>query len=50
MRLLLPWAYQEAAMQGCHDEFGHLGLEHMLDLLQDQLYTPGMAADVEKHV
>ena len=32
LQLVLPTAYREVALRGCHDEVGHLGLECMLDL------------------
>ena len=37
-------------MQGCHDDIGHLGVERMLNLLQDRFYWPIMPQDVENHV
>ena len=33
LQLVLPAAYREVALRGCHDKVGHLGLEHMLDLM-----------------
>ena len=50
MRLGKLPKYQLLAMQGWHDDLGHLGLEQMLDLLRDWLYLPGMQDDAEKHV
>ena len=50
MRLVLSWLHQDLAMKGCHDKLGYLGTEWMLDLLQDQLYWPGMATDTGQHV
>ena len=35
LQLVLPTAYREVALRGCHDEVGHLGLECMLDLMCD---------------
>ena len=34
-QLVLPVAQREVALKGCHSEVGHLGLEHMLDLMCD---------------
>ena len=42
--------YQKKALQGYHDDIGHLGIEQMLDLLQDQFYWPGMKKDAELHI
>ena len=32
-QLVLPAVHREVTLMGCHDEVGHLGLEHMLDLM-----------------
>ena len=47
LQLVLPAAYREVALKGCHDEVGHLGLEHMLDLMHDRFFWPCMAVQVE---
>ena len=38
--LVLPQVYSTLVMHGCHDDLGHLGTEHMLDLLHDWFYLP----------
>ena len=38
MQLVLPKDYQKQALQGCHDDMGHLGIEKTIDLLRDQFY------------
>ena len=43
LQLVLPTAQREVALRGCHDEVGHLGLEHMLDLMCDRFFWPHMA-------
>ena len=48
--MVLPTAYREVALRGCHDKVGHLGLECMLDLMHDRLFWPHMAAQVKEHV
>ena len=50
LQLVLPTAYREVALRGCHDEVGHLGLEHMLDLMHDRFFWPHMAAQAKDHV
>ena len=50
LQLVLPTAYREVALRGCHDEAGHLGLEHMLDLMHDRFFWPCMAAQAKEHV
>ena len=50
MQLVLPKTFRTQALKGCHDDFGHLGVERTLDLLRDQLYWPGMMEDVTRHI
>ena len=50
MRLVLPWAYHVLAMNGCHDDLGHVGTECMLDLLCDCFYWPMMQDDTDWHI
>ena len=44
--LVLPQSHRQRAMEGCHDQVGHLGQDRVLDLLRDRFYWPGMHADV----
>ena len=48
MQLVLPTAYREVALKGCHDEVGHLGLECMLDLMCDRFFWPHMAVQAKE--
>ena len=50
LRLVLPWAHHTLAMHGCHDDLGHLGTEHMLDILHDQFYWTTMQDDAEQQI
>ena len=50
MQLVFPKAFRKQALQGCHDDLGHLGIEWTIDLLRDQFYWPGMMEDTVKHV
>ena len=50
LQLVLPTMQREVALRGCHDEVGHLGLEHMLDLMCDRFFWPCMAAQVKDHI
>ena len=38
------------ALQGCHDDIGHRGIDQMLNFLQDQFYWPEMTKDAELHI
>ena len=48
--LVLPQSYRQRAMEGCHDQVGHLGQDRVLDLLRDRFYWPGMYADVVSYI
>ena len=48
--MVLPAAHREFALRGCHDEVGHLGLEHMLDLMYNRFFWPCMAAQAKEHI
>ena len=50
LHLVIPQSYQKKALKGCHDNIGNLGLEQILDLLQDQLYWQGITKDAELHI
>ena len=46
---MFPWNYRKQAMEVCHDDIGHLGLE-ILDLLKDRFYWAGMSIKMENHI
>ena len=48
--LVVPQSYRQRAMEGCHDQVGHLGQDRVLDLLRDRFYWPGMHADVISYI
>ena len=50
MQFVLPKTYRLKAMEGCHDDIGHLGLRKCIDLLQDRFYWPSMAEEFEMHI
>ena len=50
IQLVLPEAFRKQALQGCHDDLGHLRIEQMIDLLRDHFYWPAMLADMTKHI
>ena len=41
---------RNVALNGCHDQVGHLNLEHMLNLMCDQFFWPCMAAQAKEHI
>ena len=48
--LVVPQSYRNRAMEGCHDQVGHLGQDRVLDLLRDRFYWPGMHVDVVSYI
>ena len=50
LQLILPPSHYNKAMEGCHDQVGHLGLDRVLELLGDQFYWPGMYNDVVSYL
>ena len=38
MQLVLPEAFRKQALQGCHDDLSHLGVEQTIELLRDHFY------------
>ena len=50
MQLVLPESLRKQALQVCHDDLGHLGMEQMMNLLRDTFYWPGMMQDTIRHI
>ena len=50
MQLCLPPPFRKEALEGCHDNIGHLGLDRTLDLLRDRFYWPHPLDDAKNHV
>ena len=49
MQSVLPKAFRKEALQGCHDDFGHPGVERTIDFLGDNFYWHGMIDDMTRH-
>ena len=47
---IIKSTYEKKALQGCHNDIGHMGIEQMLDLLWDRFYWPGMTKDAELQI
>ena len=47
---VLPATQRKVALNGCHNEVLHLGLEHMFDLMHDWFFWPCMAAQAKEHI
>ena len=48
--MVLPEAFRKQALQGCHDDLGHLRMEQIIDLLRDHFYWSGMLNDATRHI
>lgn len=47
-QLVLPRRFRQRALQGIHDEVGHLGAERALQLAGARFFWPGMSKDIEE--
>ena len=50
MQLCLPREYRKDALEGCHDNVGHFGVDRVIDLLRDRFYWPHMLEDTKDYV
>ena len=50
LQLILPPSHCTKAIEGCHDQVGHLGQDRVLELLRDQFYWSGMYTDVASYL
>lgn len=48
-QLVLTKQFRQIALQGVHDEVGHLGAERALHLARARFFWPGMAKDIERN-
>ena len=50
LQFVLPKSFRKKTILACHDHFGHLEIDKMLVLLQEQFFWPKMNEDVWKHI
>ena len=50
LQFVLPLTYRRKTVIACHDEFGHLGMDKTLVLLQERFFWPRMNDDVRTHI
>ena len=50
MQLVLPESFTKQALQYCHDDLGHLGIEWTIDLLRAWFYWPRIIEDMTRHI
>ena len=46
LQFVLPVSYRQRAVLACHDQFGHLGMDKTLTLLQERFFWPQMNDDI----
>ena len=49
-QFVLPQSYWKQALEACHDNMEHLGIERTTSLLRDRFYWPSIVEDTEKHI
>ncbi len=49
-QIILPKELQAVALEGCHDQLGHLGRDKTLSILQERFFWIGMSTDVARYV
>ena len=49
-QFILPKSHRRRATLALHDDYGHLGMEKTLGLLQEWFYWPKMMEDVRNHI
>ena len=50
LQFVLPGSYRKKTVIACHDEFGHLGMDKTLVLLQERFFWPRMNDDIWTHI
>ena len=50
VQFMLPASFRNKTVLACHNDFGHMGMERTLGLLQERLFWPKMATDVREHI
>ena len=49
-QFVFPKPYWKQALEACHDNMGHLGIERATSLLRDWFFWPSMQEDIEHHI
>ena len=50
LQFVLPKLFRKQALEACHDEIGHLGIERTTNLLKDRFYWLRMEEDIVEYV
>ena len=49
-QFILPQSYWKQALEACHENMGHLGIERTTALLKDHFYWSSITEDAVKHI
>ena len=49
-QFILPQSYWKQAIEACHENMGHLGIERTTALFRDHFYWPSLVKDLERHI
>ena len=50
LQFVLPISFRKRMVMACHDQFGHLGMDKTLVLLQERFFWPKINKDVRSHI
>ena len=50
LQFVMPVAFRKKTILACHDQFGHLGMDKTLVLLQERFFWPKMNDDIHHHI
>ena len=46
----MPTKFRKRTVTICHEDYGHLGMDRVLVLLQERYFWPKMSEDVRKYI
>ena len=49
-QFILPHRFRKRALEACHDEFGHQGMDKTTFLLQKRFFWNGLVNDTREHI
>ena len=49
-QFVMPMKFRKCTVTICHEDYGHLGMDRVLVLLQEQYFWPKMLEDVQKYI
>ena len=50
VQLVLPEPFRCKTVLACHNDFGYIGMERKLGLLQERFFWPEIATDAREHI